>query len=312
MKSGFLNGLKFLLGWPLSIIALYWIWIYVSPQAYQLISIFKDINITFLTLGIVCYLIYYFVRGYMWHRLLKGHAYNISFKDVNFYWAISEVKRYIPGKFWFVLGRALAFSDLGVEKKVTGKLLVIELELFALGSLIVSLLALPFLLNYFLTGTLFLQFLPAGASLMVLSVILIYIFNQKLMVKIPNKFNKFLGAVLPTNKPEVITLLLFLSVISLLFYGAANYLTIISITYINPQLFPQLIGFFTFSFFIGFISFLTPAGLGIREGVVAYGLMKIMSSGIAAFASIFARILLVMSEIIYILISFLWMKIKRG
>jgi uncharacterized membrane protein len=68
----------------------------------------------------------------------------------------------------------------------------------------------------------------------------------------------------------------------------------------------ELTGFFVLSFLVGYLSLLTPAGFGIREGMVIFGLSKITTSAIAAFASVFSRMILILSELVFIGLSLAW------
>lgn len=309
MKGQLYKLFKFLFGWPLSLIALYFVWTIIAPKTGDLINNLRHVNIIILLIGIACLLVYYLIRSFIWYKLLRDRGYTIIFKQTAFLWGISEIKRYIPGKFWFILGRASAFSMHDVKKKDTAALMLIELELFAIGACIVSLLSLPFLQRYFLNGIPDVQFWLFLIYLAVICLTLFYIFHQKLTRRLPIKIQTVLGAVLPHNSPALLSFLLLLSSIDLLFFGLGNYFVISSFLYLHPQLIPQIVGFFTASFLLGFLSFFTPAGLGIREGIVTVGLAKIMSFSAAAFGSLFTRLFLIISELIFLIISFIWSKI---
>ena len=312
MKKSLFKLLKFTFGWPLSLIALYFIWRLVAPQTDNLFEGLKNINYLLLSAGIFSFIVFYFLRGFIWYKLLLDHTYKVSFKQAAFLWAMSEIKRYIPGKFWFILGRTAAFSNHGIKKMETARLLLIELQIFVLGSLIVSLLSAPFLLQHFASQIPFVFIIVAIASFFIVISLIIYINNQYIIQKLPEKVRRATGAILPKVSPKKIVFLLFISVIALLWFGLGNYFIIASIVFIDPQLILQLIGFFTLSFLLGFLSFFTPAGLGIREGIITIGLAKIVSSGPAAFGSLFSRLLLIISEIIFLLILFIWTCIKSS
>lgn len=311
MKKQTLKILKFLIGWPLSLIALYYIWRMVYPQSANLISGLRNINVFLLIIGIVGFITYYYLRSYVWHRLLREEGHMIPFRHSSFLWSISELKRYIPGKFWFALGRALAFSEKGVSKKDTARLIIIELEIFVVSSLIVALLGIPFLQRYFFGTLHFANWLILFAEVLIWVFVLSYIFSGYFVNKLDEKVRRLIGPLLPNNSPTSLTFLIFLCSLSLVFYGSGSYFVISAIKIIDPQLLPELIGFFTFSFFVGFLSFFTPAGLGVREGAVALGLAKILSFGTAGFVSLFSRVLLIISELIFVTISLILVRIKN-
>jgi uncharacterized membrane protein/uncharacterized membrane protein YbhN (UPF0104 family) len=312
MKESLFKLLKFILGWPLSFVALYFIWTLVAPHINNLFEGLENINYLLLTAGIFSFIVFYFLRGFIWYKLLLDHSCKISFKQAAFLWIMSEIKRYIPGKFWFILGRAAAFSNYGVKKLEIARLIIIELQIFVLGSLIVSLLSVPFLLQHFLSIIPFVSIIVTIVGVFIFILLILYINNQYVIEKLPKKIKQTVGVILPKMNQEELVFLLFISVLALLFFGLGNYFIIASIVFIHPQLIPQLVGFFTLSFLLGFLSFFTPAGLGVREGIVTIGLAKIVSSGSAAFGSLFSRLILIISELIFLLILFIWTSIKSS
>jgi uncharacterized membrane protein YbhN (UPF0104 family) len=75
--------------------------------------------------------------------------------------------------------------------------------------------------------------------------------------------------------------------------GLGTYFSLVSIFYIDLKYILALISLFTFSFFIGYISLITPMGLGVREGIATFGLLPFLASQSAALVSIFSRIIFV-------------------
>ncbi len=311
MKRSLFKLLKFLFGWPISLIALYFIWRLIAPQMDNFFEGLRNINYLLLIAGIFSFIVFYFLRGFIWYKLLPDHS-TISFKQAAFLWAMSEIKRYIPGNLWSILGRSAAFSNYGVKKLETARLILIELQIFVLGSVIVSLLSVPFLLQHFLSTIPFIFIIVAIVCLFIFILLILYVNNQYVIEKLPKKIKHAAGAILPKMSQGKLVFLLFISVIGLLWFGLGNYFIIASIVFIHPQLIFQLIGFFTLSFLLGFLSFFTPAGLGIREGIVTIGLARIVASGFAAFASVFSRLFLIISELIFLLILFIWTSIKSS
>lgn len=300
MKEKTYKIAKYLIGWPLSLLALYFIWQTISPRSQNLFNDLKNIKISLLSTGITCFITYYFLRGFIWHLLLKEYKYQIPLKKAIHLWAISELKRYIPGNIWSILGRTILFSQEGVKKSDSGILLIIEAQLFIISCTIISLLSIPFFLTYFFPLMPFQPFISGSIILSTLSLSLIYIYNHSLPKKIP---------LIPKFQPKNTAFLIFISIIALFFFGLGNYFVISSILFLHPQLLPQLIGFFCLTILLGYLSFITPAGLGIREGIMTNGLSKISELSASAFSSLFVRIILIFSELIFIIISLLWSKI---
>ena len=103
--------------------------------------------------------------------------------------------------------------------------------------------------------------------------------------------------------------IILISVITYFIFGIGNFFVFLSIYHIGFDQFLSLSSFFTFSLLAGYLSFITPMGLGVREGVVTLGLSKIMTLSNAATISIFTRIVLIFSELAFLLIVFVWRKL---
>ncbi len=221
-------------------------------------------------------------------------------------WSISELKRYIPGNVWSFLGRTILFEKKGVKKKDVGKGLIIEAELFVLGSLIVSLLSLPYFVKDIADETIWIAW-----GVMSLG-ILVYSFNRTVTNYFSGKVKSILEFVLPSFPASESLLMIFISACSLFFFGLGNYLVMSATFGTDPLLVWELIGVFAFAFVAGYLSIITPAGFGVREGITIYALSQIVTSGLAAFAAIFTRIMLIVAELVFILFVYLWHKTKNS
>ncbi|MBA3723736.1 MAG: DUF2079 domain-containing protein [Candidatus Levybacteria bacterium] len=305
MKSRLYSILKFVIGWPLSVIAFVFIAKILIDQAPTLQPNLTSIQPLLFATGIICFLIFYFLRSYIWYRIVRGFHPGISFKDSSYMWSVSELKRYIPGNVWSFLGRTVLFAKRGVAKKDIGHGLIIEAEVFVWGCLVVSLLSLPFLLaNY----SVFLGQLAGGLLALLIA---LYIFSNHVSKTLPSKLRSVTAFLFPPFAASESLFLIFISTIALFFFGLGNYLVMSSAFGTDPQLMWQLIGVFVLAFVAGYLSIVTPAGFGVREGVVIYALSKITSSGLAAFAALFTRIVLILAELIFILLSYIWYKTEN-
>lgn len=297
MKTRLYDFLKFAVGWPLSVLAFLFIGKLIYDQAPQILSQMQNLKPVLLLYGTISLLIYYFLRSLVWQRILKGFGYHIPYKESNYLWGMSELKRYIPGKVWTFLGRAVVFHNKNVEKKDIVKGMLIEAEIFVIGCVVVSLLALPFFFQSFnvLLGWVAVGLVSAG--------ILFYIFSNSFKVM------RFKILFPPFHHNETLLLIL-ISTVALFFFGLGNYFIVSALFFLDPQLIPQLIGVFVFAFLAGFLSIITPAGFGVREGILIVALNKLIGTGAGAFAALFSRFILVVSEIIFIGISFVWLKLR--
>ena len=290
--------LKFLIGWPISIVSLVFIAKIIQPQSQEIISYIKNVNWFLLLFSILSFFAYFVGRGLLWSNLLKEKGYEIEFKKLLYAWNISEIKRYTPGNIWSLLGRTLSFSDLGVKKADVIHLLLFESELVVAGTVISSLLALSFI-----TGL-----IPNDLPELLLEVLIL---GGTLFLGFLFVFNPLKIHLLPKFRHSENIKLIILSVLTFFFFGLGSFLAATSLIYLNPKDILIFIGFFNFALLIGYLSLITPMGLGVREGVLTIGLSKILTLEIAGFVAIFARIIFIISEVIFLLISFIWLKARN-
>lgn len=305
MKSQLYSLLKFAIGWPLSFLALFFVGKILYDQLPSVTPNLQTINPYLITFGIFSFLVFYFLRSYLWYRIIKAFGHSITFKDSSYMWSISELKRYIPGNIWSFLGRAVLFTDKGVTKKEIGRGLVYEAELFVIGCVLVSVLSLPFLLPNYSDQLYHIAIVVVGLG------ILLYVANKRLPRSFftrNEKISKITHFIFPPFSIRENFILVSLSTVAIFFFGLGNYLIMSAAFGTDPQLMWQLIGVFALSFVAGYLSIITPAGIGVREGIVIYALTKIVPSGLAAFAALFTRLLLIVSELLFIFISYLWHK----
>lgn len=303
MRERFSSFLKFAIGWPLALVAFFFIARIIAPQADTLYGSLGNLNYSLLMYGVVFFLLFYALRSYIWHRLLKNEGYTIPFRETCYLWAIAELKRYVPGKVWTFLGRTVAFSEKGVKKKDIAASLVVEIELFVVGAVIASCLALPFLSKYGIIT------IPPNIQeliyIAVFALTTLYIANPKILKRLPERLNFLQKYAFPKYRFAENLLLVGISTVALIFFGLGNYFTLASLLAVHPQLVWELTGFFSLAIFAGFLSFITPAGFGVREGIVIAGLSKLTTVANAAFLALFLRLMLIIVEVLFIALAFL-------
>jgi len=311
MNNKYFSILKLIIGWPISIIAIIFVVKLFLPQYLTIITNIKNINPIPLILGIICFLLFYFLRSFLWKMLLFEKGHDIPFKESSFLWGISELKRFVPGNIWSFLGKGTTLTQRGIEKATIAHILLLEAEFFLVGCVIISIISVPFILQNVLSIRQYPFFIVPVISIIILVISLTFIFSKKLIIKNNKTFYLIFNNILPTYSPLINFKLLFISMLSLFCFGFGTYFTIVSFTFLDLSLVLQFIGFFVFSLLMGYISFITPMGLGVREGVITTGLSKTLILQTAGFAAIYARFTLIFSEIIFLLLSYIWKNVKN-
>lgn len=291
--------LKFLIGWPLAILAIIFLIKLTIPNLSIVVQKIHSINLVLVLCSIVIFLCYFLLRAYLWKKIIQFKGYQLSFRKTAYLWEMSEFKRYVPGNVWSFLSRVSLFSDMGVDKKNAGLALLDEIQLLVMSSAIVSLFSLPLMLDLNENGTLLNQLrliiLASAVGIIVYSLIVAFIF------KLRGNKNFLNNLFLPGYSLQEKLILLIISIITFFVFGVATLVACLAVFQFDFRLYFELSAFFTFAFLAGYLSFITPMGLGVREGVITLGLTGFTTLATAGFLSIFSRIILIISEVTFLL-----------
>ncbi|MBI3984689.1 MAG: DUF2079 domain-containing protein [Candidatus Levybacteria bacterium] len=304
IKRNLFSLLKYLIGWPLSAVALFFVLRLVFAKAYEAIPNISNINYQFLFISIGCFFVYFFLRTYLWKYILGDKGERISYKKNALYWSTSELKRYVPGNIWSFLARTSFLEKENVSKKEVFSFLAFEAVMVTISSFLVSYFYIAFVLKNQTLNLLLLAFIAFC--------LLVFIFNTKLfdLVFKKTRLRSFFSFILLANAPFRNFKLLLLGVSTFFMLGLGTYFSAASLFYLDLKNILILVSLFTFSYFVGYISIITPMGLGVREGVITVGLSGFISSLSAAVISIFSRIVFIVSELLFLSFIVLWNKTR--
>ncbi|MEJ2217091.1 MAG: lysylphosphatidylglycerol synthase domain-containing protein [Gemmatimonadota bacterium] len=207
-------------------------------------------------------------------------------------WFLSSLTRYIPGKIWQFVSAAQLARGAGLSGTVLLTSLVVYMGFNLLSAAVVAAVTLPL-------GTY--GFGPVAVALVdgfaIASVLLVH----------PRVLNTLLRLMPRVLHRETLVwngrwldglLLLLLSVVSWILYGAAFTLLVTSILEVPWALLLPLAGVVALSFLAGYFVFVAPAGLGAREAVMTLLLAPYASAGVAAVLSVVARLWTVAGELL--------------
>jgi uncharacterized membrane protein len=163
-----------------------------------------------------------------------------------------------------------------------------------------------FLASVFYISSLFNNFLfDLLLFLLSLLSIIFYVFAHKInqRIKFKGVFEK-IKEIMPGENFEHNFKLYFLSFLSFVFFGIATYFSSSAVFYLNPKDSLLIVSLSVFSLLVGYLSIITPMGLGVREGVMTLGLSRSLTLSQAGLVSIFSRIIFILSELIFLTIVF--------
>ncbi len=295
-----ISTFKFLIGWPLSFLAIIFLIKFAFPKLPIVLKKIYAINYWYLIFSITLFLCYFLLRSYLWKKILEFKGHRVSFWKTAYLWGFSEFKRYVPGNVWSFLSRVSLFSDVGVDKKIAGLALLDEIQLIVVSCTLISIFSLPLMIGSNENAELSSQMKIIIAFCVI--GITAYSLSIAYLLKLKGKNNFLNNLFLPGYSLKEKVILMIISVITFFIFGFATLAASLSIFSFKPRLYFELSAFFTFALLAGYLSFITPMGLGVREGVITIGLTRFTTLTTAGFLSIYSRIVLIVSEVTFLCI----------
>lgn len=232
-----------------------------------------------------------------WMLILGEMSEKMGFRKTFSILYISQLGKYVPGKMWSYVGQMYLAEKEGIHKEKT-LISSILFQLLSMGTTVVffgvSLLMwdnIPLPLRLFGVPSfvaVVLIFLKVDGLNWFIRLIVNRIFRRELFVRL-----KF-GTV-----AAVITVFLG----SWIAYSIAYFCFIRSFYLIDPIQSICFSGIYAISWLVGYLSFLTPGGLGVREGMQVFLLSQFIPLPVSIIISLASRIWLTTGEITVALIS---------
>jgi uncharacterized membrane protein YbhN (UPF0104 family) len=83
-----------------------------------------------------------------------------------------------------------------------------------------------------------------------------------------------------------------------LIYGGSVYLLTASVYPVSLDALPTLTGMYALAWVLGFLSFITPSGLGVREGILSYMLSFVVPVPVAMLLALLLRVWMTAGELL--------------
>ena len=223
--------------------------------------------------------------------LVRRLKVNLSFRRGFKFWALSQLGRYLPGKFWYALGRTYFCARENIEKSTAVASIFLEAVLMVIAAGFVFLLALPLM-----TSTHPVSIVP---YLLVIPMGLVSI-HPFLFSNVFNFVTKKLKGTEVQFGLSYIQMLSFVGIYMALwlFCGLAFFLFVNSIHRVSWGKLVPITGTFAIAWIIGFLSFITPGGLGVREGALSVLLANYMPAPMAIVVALLSRIWFIAAELV--------------
>lgn len=230
-------------------------------------------------------------------RTMGGAARAVPLAAGAHIWLSTMLARYVPGNVWHIVGRVALAGRLGVSKGQVAASATVEQLLTLMGALAIFGLSLPLWQGAAGAEVWLLLLVPAGLALL---------------------HPRILGALMAwaarrLRRPELAWPYSYAQMVAMLgayalanlAAGAALYVIVDALGEVGPAQAAFLAGAAALAWAVGYLSILTPSGLGVREAALTALLAQAFPLPVAVAASLAYRLALTLGELIAVAASFM-------
>jgi len=260
---------------------------------------FKELhfNISLFIASILFLWAHFLLAVFGWRLILEKLNVGLPFfKGIKII-SYSELGKYLPGKIWAWAGRLYFCEKIGIPNSKTFISMVLELALTMISGILI------FLISFLFSSRFRMDINPF--LLVAVAVLILMIIHPKVLVRLINFFLRWLKKEpikIGLNFSQIFVMMVYYSIIWFCF-GIAFYFLINSVTFIPPSKIPIITGSFAISSTIGVMALFAPAGLGVREGILAVLLNNFFPISLAILISLLSRIWVSIGELVMVGIS---------
>lgn len=227
-----------------------------------------------------------------WRSILQAFDHRIGVWRAIRVHSRALLARYVPGNIWHVVGIATWLAEDGVPIATAVTTILLENIYQVLGSALIAGAGIPWWLH---AGYIRLPYLSLTIGVAIAAAL-----------SHPRVFNRITAAALRLlRKPPLDHTfstrrsIQFLSLYAAIFIGQGLALYILAASVPNAHFgITDAIGMYAISWLVGYLSILTPSGIGVREAVLTILLARVMPIETALVVAILNRVLLIFSELI--------------
>jgi hypothetical protein len=256
-----------------------------------------------LLLSLVVLAVYYPLLVWNWTFLMRALGEPVPFRRALPVWLGSQLGKFLPGKVWTLFGRAYLGERAGLDPVRVSFSLLIEVGLILVTGLLLVVVTMPLAADLSIParGVLLLLLAPSLAAIHPAAFAALANIGLRLLRR---------GEARYTCTVREHLLLVGSFLLSWLLYGTAFYLFATSLSSsaaVGPLAtwsgFLSVLCLHTASWIVGFVAFLTPGGLGVREASLSYLLAGMMPAGAATLVALLARLWITLAELLAIAIA---------
>lgn len=277
-------------------------WATLSSYEWQL-------NPGWLALSALFMLASWVVEVYIWYVLIHLLGSHLPYGAAMRMWFLTALVRYIPGNVW----QPLSLTLYGQQRQIRPEIILASIVLY---QVIIILAVAPIAAFYFqVTGNwgFFTSLIGASAEWLIwatLLPVLLFLAKPGWLLAILNWLLGKIGRLAIAARLTTLALLwlIALALFDWLLWGASFATITLALGHLTSLPLPlflfHLIAVYPIANAIGFLSMLTPSGLGVREGAFYLLLAPVVGGGLITVAALAMRVWNIIGEVIMALICF--------
>ncbi len=279
---------------------------YIVKYSSYITQIFSLSFLPFVLIAVGLNILAFIAMASSWAYMVKRH-HKASYISLLHIFFISQITRYVPGNIWSFIARFTNNKKIGVNNSATAYFLAIEnlnlivtaavFSLFSIGLLRINssvplilaiLLSFCFMIVFFFFPHLFKNVIDRFAA----------------------KFHVKADYTSLSKKDLIVVFILFIAYWTL--FGSAFFIILQGFHRISSISLLSAIGMNAAAWIIGYLSFLTPSGLGVREGIFVLFLQKSLGAIPALTIAIISRVVFTFSEVLCLGFTYIANKVRNG
>jgi hypothetical protein len=247
---------------------------------------------------VVLIFIHFPIYGWLWQAILGTLDARIPVWKAAAITALSCIGKYAPGKVWFTLGRMSFAKREGVPEAKSLLSVVLEITVTLLAGIILLGIAILLVPRSQVPARVYYLFLMIPLCLIALyPPVMNWLLRTGLkLLRLP-LFEWRLSA-------GGLSKVLGICMLDWLAQGIGSFLLVRSFYPVALSQLPVMLGGYAVSWMIGFLILITPAGLGVREGIYTLILKTVMPEPVAIISAIVTRVWITLGELTAAVIGF--------
>ncbi len=281
------------IGWVVTILALVFVGRWLLKLDHSVWQSLRHLRVIWLVGSVLVFQVWFLLRYFAWEFIVQRHGSEAQRHQTLKTWTLSELARYVPGNVWSFAAKYRGSVDGGAKPAAALQALGIEGFSQMTGAAITAVLLYDVHHLWWIAVV----------------ILLIFPFLVPFLIQLLSKWKRW-SEVPKISVLESLGLLLWYGVVWLVF-GLATAMIYWSFPNVPVVTLLWLTGVNVAAWFIGYVTLITPMGLGVREVAFVKLTARVIPNAMASLIALVTRLWFVLSEIVFLGFVLIWSFMKN-